>query len=168
VKLPQLVHILFQYIHNVFRSKHVEGSTITMFVFTHTHTHTHVYKSVCSRMQHLFFKCIFMCTHHSTKTNTHFSTLRCNTNSNVWQKFGTSVEIKPVISAYFVIAQDSDTCRFHATNLPIFLYRYGKRYSYNKTNEMHWVLKFLFGTELYMFRTGSLSIIRSPALYTQQ
>ena len=28
--------------------------------------------------------------------------------------------------------------------------------------------KFIFGIELYMFRTGFLSIIRSPALYTQQ
>ena len=41
-------------------------------------------------------------------------------------------------------------------------------YSYNKTNEMHQFLKFIFGMELYMFRTVSLSIIRSLALYTQQ
>jgi len=40
--------------------------------------------------------------------------------------------------------------------------------SYNKTNEMHYFLKFMFGIELYMFRTVSLSIIRSLALYTQQ
>jgi len=40
--------------------------------------------------------------------------------------------------------------------------------SYNKTNEMHHLLKSTFGTELYMFRTVSLSIIRSLALYTQQ
>jgi len=40
--------------------------------------------------------------------------------------------------------------------------------SYNKTNEMHKFLKFIFGIELYMFRTVSLSIIRSLALYTQQ
>jgi len=33
---------------------------------------------------------------------------------------------------------------------------------------MIWFLKFIFGMELYMFRTVSLSIIRSPALYTQQ
>ena len=37
-----------------------------------------------------------------------------------------------------------------------------------KTNEMHQFLKFIFGIELYMFRTVSLSIIRSLALYTQQ
>jgi len=40
--------------------------------------------------------------------------------------------------------------------------------SYNKTNEMHYFLKFIFGIEIYMFRTGFLSIIRSLALYTQQ
>jgi len=41
-------------------------------------------------------------------------------------------------------------------------------YSSNKTNEMHKFLKFIFGLELYIFRTLSLSIIRSLALYTQQ
>jgi len=41
-------------------------------------------------------------------------------------------------------------------------------FSYNKTNEIHWFLKFIFGIELYMFRTVSLSIIKSLALYTQQ
>ena len=41
-------------------------------------------------------------------------------------------------------------------------------YSYNKTNEMHQFLKFVFGTELYMFQTVSLYIKRSLALYTQQ
>jgi hypothetical protein len=41
-------------------------------------------------------------------------------------------------------------------------------YSYNKTNEMHQFLSFVFGIELYMFRTVSLSIIRGLALYTQQ
>jgi len=41
-------------------------------------------------------------------------------------------------------------------------------YSYNKTNEMHQFLKFIFGIELYMFRTGFLSIIRSLVLNTQQ
>jgi len=40
--------------------------------------------------------------------------------------------------------------------------------SYNKTNEMHKFLKFMFGIELSMFRTGFLSIIRSLALYTLQ
>jgi len=38
----------------------------------------------------------------------------------------------------------------------------------NKTNEKHQFLKFIFGMELYMFRTVSLPIIRSLALYTQQ
>jgi len=33
---------------------------------------------------------------------------------------------------------------------------------------MHEILKFSFGIELYMFRTVSVSIIRSLALYTQQ
>ena len=33
---------------------------------------------------------------------------------------------------------------------------------------MHQFLKFIFGIELYMFRTGILSIISSPVLYTQQ
>ena len=41
-------------------------------------------------------------------------------------------------------------------------------YSYNKTKQMHYFLKFVFGIEFYMFRTVSLSIIRSLALYTQQ
>jgi len=31
---------------------------------------------------------------------------------------------------------------------------------------MHLLLKFIFGIELYMFRTGFLSIIRSLVLYT--
>jgi len=40
--------------------------------------------------------------------------------------------------------------------------------SYNKTNEMHYFLKFIFGIKLYIFRTAILSIIRSLALYTQR
>jgi hypothetical protein len=40
--------------------------------------------------------------------------------------------------------------------------------SYNKTNEMHDFLKFTFGIELYVFRSGFLSIIRNLVLYTQQ
>ena len=32
---------------------------------------------------------------------------------------------------------------------------------------MHWFLKFIFGIELYMFRTGFLSIIRSLVQYTR-
>ena len=40
--------------------------------------------------------------------------------------------------------------------------------SYNKTNYIHWFLKFIFGIKLYMFRTVPLSIIRSFSLYTQQ
>ena len=39
-------------------------------------------------------------------------------------------------------------------------------YGYNKINEMRSLLKFIFGIELYMFRAGFLSIIRS--LVTQQ
>ena len=42
------------------------------------------------------------------------------------------------------------------------------KFPYNKTNEMHYFLKFILGIELYMFRTVSLSIIRSLELYTQQ
>jgi len=38
----------------------------------------------------------------------------------------------------------------------------------NKTNEMHQFLKFVFGIELYTFRTGFLSIFRSLVLYIQQ
>jgi hypothetical protein len=41
-------------------------------------------------------------------------------------------------------------------------------HSYNKTNEMDQLLKFMFGIELYMFRAGFLSIIRSLVLYTLQ
>jgi len=41
-------------------------------------------------------------------------------------------------------------------------------YSYNKTNEIYQFLKFIFGIELCMFRTGLLSIIRSLVLYTQR
>jgi hypothetical protein len=40
--------------------------------------------------------------------------------------------------------------------------------SYNKTNCMHQFLIFIFAIKLYMFRTVSLSIIRSFSLYTQQ
>jgi len=42
------------------------------------------------------------------------------------------------------------------------------QYSYNKTNEIQQFLKFIFGINLYVFRTVSLSIIRSLALYTLQ
>ena len=41
-------------------------------------------------------------------------------------------------------------------------------FSYDKTNEMHKFLKFISGIELYMSRTGFLSIIMSLVLYTQQ
>ena len=41
-------------------------------------------------------------------------------------------------------------------------------FSYNKTNQMHQFLKFIFGVKLYMFRTVPLSIIRSFSLYTRQ
>jgi len=41
-------------------------------------------------------------------------------------------------------------------------------YSYNKTNQMHQFLKFIFGIKLYMFWTVPLSIVRSSSLYTQQ
>ena len=41
--------------------------------------------------------------------------------------------------------------------------------SYNKTNQTHYFLKFIFGIKLYMFPTVPLSIIRSFfLLYTQQ
>ena len=33
---------------------------------------------------------------------------------------------------------------------------------------MNWFLKFIFGIELHMFRTGFLSTIRSLVLYPQQ
>jgi len=39
---------------------------------------------------------------------------------------------------------------------------------YNKTNDMHQFLKFIFGVELYMFRAVFLYIIRSLVLYTHQ
>ena len=42
------------------------------------------------------------------------------------------------------------------------------QYSYNKTKKMNWFLKFIFGIKIYMFRTVSVSIIRSLVLYTQQ
>jgi hypothetical protein len=41
-------------------------------------------------------------------------------------------------------------------------------YSYNKNQRYALISHIYFGTELYMFRTGSLSIIRSLVLYTQQ
>ena len=41
-------------------------------------------------------------------------------------------------------------------------------YTYNKTNEKHQFLKFIFGIGPYMFQTLSLSIIRSLALYEWQ
>jgi len=59
---------------------------------------------------------------------------------------------------------------FFKINVNILTFR-GPRimiYSYNKTNDMHFFLKFVFGIELYMFWNVSLSIIRSLALYTQQ
>jgi len=40
--------------------------------------------------------------------------------------------------------------------------------SCNKTNQMHWFIKFIFGIKLYMFRTVPLSTISSFSLYTQQ
>ena len=41
-------------------------------------------------------------------------------------------------------------------------------YSYNKMNQMHQFLKFIFGIKLYMLRTVPLFIIRSFSVYTQQ
>jgi hypothetical protein len=41
-----------------------------------------------------------------------------------------------------------------------------RNYFYNKTNEVHYFSQIYFGIELYMFRTGLLSIIRSLVLYT--
>ena len=40
--------------------------------------------------------------------------------------------------------------------------------SYNKTNQIHWFLKFILGLKFYTFHTVPLSIIRSFSLYTQQ
>jgi hypothetical protein len=40
--------------------------------------------------------------------------------------------------------------------------------SYNKTNEMHYFLKYIFVIELYMFQTGFLFVISSLVLYKQQ
>jgi len=37
-----------------------------------------------------------------------------------------------------------------------------------KTNQMHYSLKFIFGIKLYMFQTVPLSIIRSLSPYTQK
>jgi len=48
------------------------------------------------------------------------------------------------------------------------LYKKELYFSYNKTNEMHYFLKFILGIELCMFRTGFLSVIRSLVLYTQK
>ena len=39
-------------------------------------------------------------------------------------------------------------------------------YSYNKTNEKHYFLKFIFGIRLYMFRTVSLSDHESSTVHT--
>jgi hypothetical protein len=53
----------------------------------------------------------------------------------------------------------------------VFLTFRGRRiviYSYNKTNETHYFLEFIFGIELYVFRRVPLSIIGSLALYAQQ
>jgi len=47
-------------------------------------------------------------------------------------------------------------------NLPV-----RKTNSYNTTNQLHQILKFVLGIKCYMFRTFSLSIIRSFSLYTQ-
>jgi len=38
--------------------------------------------------------------------------------------------------------------------------------SYNKTNQMPYFLKFIFGIKLYMFRIVPLTIIRGFSLYT--
>ena len=40
-------------------------------------------------------------------------------------------------------------------------------YSYNKNQRDALFLKFIYGTEIYMFRTGLLPIISSLVLYTQ-
>ena len=43
-----------------------------------------------------------------------------------------------------------------------------KIHAYNNTKYTHQFLNFIFGIKLYMFRTVSLSIIRSFSLYIQQ
>jgi hypothetical protein len=42
------------------------------------------------------------------------------------------------------------------------------KFPYNKTNVDALISQIYFGMKLYMFRTVSLSIIRSCSLYTQQ
>jgi hypothetical protein len=39
---------------------------------------------------------------------------------------------------------------------------------YNKTNQMHWFLRFILAVKLYIFRTVPLPITRSFSLYIQQ
>jgi len=53
----------------------------------------------------------------------------------------------------------------HTVTMSVEVHRF---HSHNKTNDMHQFLKFIFEIELYTFWTGSLSIIRSLVLYTQQ
>jgi hypothetical protein len=42
------------------------------------------------------------------------------------------------------------------------------KFPHNKTNQMHYFLKFILEMKLYVFRTVPLSIIGSYSLYTQQ
>ena len=50
---------------------------------------------------------------------------------------------------------------YMATKRAWFWLDYRPKRSYNKTNKTHQFLKFIFGIELYMFRTLAVSIIRS-------
>jgi len=58
--------------------------------------------------------------------------------------------------------------RFKKKNMMRSSYRSEQTCSYNKTNQMHKFLKFIFGIKLCMFWTVPQSIIRSLSLYTQQ
>ena len=76
----------------------------------------------------------------------------------------------PCCACWLCIRGDNSSCvpACRQQNRLLVIHHHHHHHPYNKTNYMHWFLKFIFGIKLYMFRTVPLSIISSFSLYTQQ
>ena len=97
---------------------------------------------------------------YASLTSTSFCFVKLNiSNWILW------ISLLRTISSELLQPLDNHTHHWHPLNgLTVNILKH----SYNKTNQMHWFLKFVFGTKLYMFRTVHLSIIGSFSLCTQQ
>jgi hypothetical protein len=114
-------------------------------------------RDICIKAQKLKFLCAF------DITECPFCRVpeRCSSIAQEAARAVAAPEISAAPEHYKMDTQQSVTSAITGTATPHYN-------SYNKANEVHQFLKFIFGIELCMFRTVSLSIIRSLVLYTQQ